>query len=212
MAENNHASQAIMKSWAKQVSSRLIGMPAPMLNEQPTSPYTLRSATHADIDEIVSLSNHFYRDFNLYTHLTTDKMRYYLDSDVFHYYVATDEQGTRLAGILLSERSALMVGEFHNVPPALRASGMIPSDDIMRTLEATALWYTDLSAGKDLWEYIRWAFRERCNTVVIAVDLDGPLQPIFDSVPEPLQFKLMTPISGPTLLDGDQWISSGLRG
>ncbi len=218
---DNHASLATMKKWANQFLGPLTMTPIPP-RKQPPKPLagiTVRPAQVEDFEEISTRSNQFYADCSLYAPLSPEMLDTLLRQahDVYHYRVVVDAAGNILAGIILSERSRLMVDEVHNVPLPLRLANMIlhmlPQDHILRQMECAQLWFDQPGYARYLWESIRWEFRDRATSFQLSVDPRGPLHQIIPLKPwnQP-RIKIVIAVRGPVLLDENKWIANSIRG
>jgi GNAT superfamily N-acetyltransferase len=209
----NTASLETMKKWRRQVSGPLTVLPRRILDNapDPLAGVTVRAAEARDYAEIVDKANRFYADQNLYPLLSTDLLTEALAAGPYHYYVA-ESGGSLVAGMLLAERSQLMIDEFRNVPPPMRASPMFPTDGIMRLMEVSFAWFEQAAAAQYLWATVRWAFRERVTSLSAAFDPRGPLADMFPDEPGGMKLDLLVSVSGPEMMDDTRLVSNVLRG
>ena len=136
---NNTASQATMKKWCKQFVGPLAVKPRPPRSAppDPLPGVIVRPAEPRDVARLVEQSSRFAADFDLYAPLDVEQLTMVDQgaSSVFHYRLAEDDRGNLLAGVMLCDRSRLMVDEFRNVPPPMRANPMFPKDGLLRLME-----------------------------------------------------------------------------
>jgi GNAT superfamily N-acetyltransferase len=214
--KDNTASLATMKKWCKQFVGPLTIAPQrpPEQSPEPANGITVRAVGEADLEEIADKSNHFYADFNVYTPLSPEKLMVLFQQtpSSYHYRIAVDPNGNILAGMLLSERAALMYDEFRNVPPPMRQNPAFPQDGRLRLMEVAFLWFDDLAAAQYLWEAIRWEFRDRVNTFSAGLDLRSPLNDVFTVQPGQMQLEITLAINGPTMMNPERHFTHIIRG
>lgn len=218
---DNTASLATMKKWSSQFTGPFTGVPRPprAYPPRPLSGVSVRAAEARDLAAIADKSNRFYTEYNLYPPFSSEKLAAALNGtpQVYHYRIAVDSGGAILAGMMISERSRLMVDEIRNVPAPLRLLNrlirLIPADNRLRLWEVAYVWFEQLAAVQYLWEYVRWEFRDRASTLAAGFDERTSLKDVFRIRPWHVpKFKVVIAISAPTMLDTERPLSNSLRG
>jgi len=213
--KDNTPSLATMKKWCNQFFGPLRVLPHTPRFEPPPplAGISIRPATPDDYPAIVQQSNQFYADYNLYPPLTVDSLAARLGAalKVYDYQVAVDAQNRLVAGTMISERARLLVDEFVNAPPEMRPT--LPPDGILRALEVGMTWFEDVDAARQLWQTIRWAYRERVNNPIANYDPRGPLAAVFETEPGPVPpVEIVLAIRAPLTLNTDRLLCGHLRG
>lgn len=221
MSSDNAASIASMKSWSKQVVGPLAVAARPTRGSAPRSlpGLTVRAAGAADFAQIAEKSNRFYADFNLYPPQNAEKLSAMLDttSTPYQYHVAVDGSGNLLAGALLTDRARLMYDEFQQIPMPLRIMNtfihLIPADYRLRMAEANLIWFDQLGAGRQLWQTLRWTYRDRAAIVTASFDPRGPLRDVFQIRPWHIpKIEVTMVVGGPTAMNTDRLLTQPPRG
>jgi GNAT superfamily N-acetyltransferase len=213
---NNTASLATMKKWCNQFVGPISVLPYRGRDSAPPLPegLTVRPAAPEELAEIATRANQFYADYNLYALTRAEALDRLLKGalKVYHYRVAVDASGRIVAGVLLSDRSTLMVDEFRNVPPPVLEGGMLPPDLRLRLMEIGGLWFETLPAGQYLWESVRWEFRERINSISAGIDPRSPLNAVFGADRLPVKIEITVALNAPAPADTEKALCHLLRG
>jgi predicted N-acetyltransferase YhbS len=181
----NVGSTANAKKWASQIAGHVLVTPTAM-RSQPfhASDISVRAASDNDLEAIAQNLNTFYRDYNFYRPQTAERLRRWLDTSplttpIHHYLVAADRAGRLLAGIGIREAWRIQSYQVEKMPPlettVNRFLKIIPMDHEMRSLEVEMLWIApgQLDAARQLWQTVRWEWRERGDNLVCNSDPRG---------------------------------------
>lgn len=185
----NVGSTANAKKWASQVSGHLVTAPVTMRGKPPRANprVSVREATSDDLEVIAENLNTFYQDYNFFRPQTPQSLRGWLGKTPFpqpinHYLVATDSANRLLAGIGIAEEWRLMSLYIEKVPPVIQLANLllnvIPPDKEMRALQTDMLWFVpgQLEAARQLWQTVRWEWRERGSSLLANFDPRSPIR------------------------------------
>lgn len=156
------------------------------LRRRPPRPSTLqvRTAGPADLLAFVEATNAFYAAHNFWSPLTAEGLQAWLNPEDHRLlrtlYVVRDPAGRLLAGVALSDETALRTGVVEQAPWPVwwvgRSVGLIDRVGHMRFVSAVAPWYRagQERAARFLWEWLRWQLRSRATALLIDYDARGP--------------------------------------
>lgn len=157
---------------------------------KPQTGIVIRQAQDSDLEQVAARLNAYYADYQFYTRETADSLRVWLnvqigDRPINQYWIATDPQGTLLAGIGLTMQTVYMDLHVVRVPTVLRVVNMImkvvPADGIMRMVDVHKAWFREgqVEAGRQLWETVRYQSRTIGNTLTVGLDPRSPVSEMF---------------------------------
>jgi GNAT superfamily N-acetyltransferase len=210
----NAASLATARSWANQILGplRIVIGPTQRSGPRPAGLVT-RDIDDGDVEEVVTGSNAFHADTNLYPRPTPELLRAWLapvdpGGRVRQYRVAVSPAGSILAGALVVQRFELMVDQIDRLPTPLailsRFLPLVPPDGVIRTVEVMLPWFApgQLEAGRRLWEQIRHEWHGRATHVAAVVDPKSLAADMCRVSPLTLgpRLKLMVPVDSPVPL------------
>lgn len=105
-----------------------------------------------------------------------------------HYYLAVNQQGNILAGMVIVEQYKLMSMQIEQMPMIARLLNkflaVVPQSGILKQLTINQIWYApnQLAVAQYLWEAVRWEWRNKGNNMVCFFD---PRSPIKEVVQQP---------------------------
>lgn len=139
-----------------------------------------------EIDRITEGLNSFYRDYNLYEPQTSGTFSRWLSNTLFetpfiHYYIVKDNRGNILAGMGVVEEYRVRTFVACEIPFKIKAANLllkiIPKNNVIRQLIGAKIWFAEgeEAAGKYLFDYIRYHWREMGDIFVCHYDPRSPL-------------------------------------
>jgi GNAT superfamily N-acetyltransferase len=189
----NIGSLAVAETWSRQRVDRSQAVVAKVRARppKPRSDLDVRPAGRADLEEIATRQNAFYRDYDMYPPVTASSLLDWRDEaplgfEIHERYVATDHAANIVAGLALTEEGRLISIRLVRMPLPLRLADVvlriIPPGGVMLRLQVDAIWF---SPGHDdaaafLWESVRWLARDRGTTLMTFFD---PRSPIAKAIP-----------------------------
>ena len=225
LATTNDASRATASKWCREFFEPLQATVAP-IRQRPPGPIagiTVREAHSEDFPQIVERQNAFYTDYNLYEPLTVESLQSILDhapggARMYHYWIAENAVGDILAGVLLRQRSVLMIEKVNAMPLPLRLANLvmrfIPDDQTMRLITTQNLWYTSgqTDVARHFWQVLRWDLRDKGSSLSAGYDPRSLLAAVFKSRP-PFQprFHIALAIRGPVMMSPDRLVAAPPR-
>jgi GNAT superfamily N-acetyltransferase len=211
---SNAASLATARHWCTQVLGPVRVVIARTSAKPPAAEGLLvRPLAEGDVEAVVDAVNVFYEGFDLFPLQTPDGFMASLaptslGETIRSYRIAVANDGTILAGALVTERFKLMTDHIDRIPRPLallsRVAPLFPRDRVIRTIELSLAWHAPgrLDAGRRLWDSIRFEWRDRATHVAGQADPRGPLIEIFHvgrtMIP---RVELMIPVQSPVPLD-----------
>lgn len=190
----NVGSIANAKKWATQIAGKVVTSPVPMRTKPPRAEdgITVREAKPEELETIAENLNSFYRDYNFYQPTTAEQLQAWLQETPFatpihHYLVAVDRAGRLLAGMSIQEEGRLMSLYIEKVPPLISLLNtfmhVIPADHEMRNLHVEQLWFAagQLEAARQLWQTVRWEWRDRGSSVFCHYDPRSPIPQVLQA-------------------------------
>jgi hypothetical protein len=180
---------------------------------RPTRGTEIRPLVDADIPAIVDALHTFYADYDMVPRQTPEGFAAALAPTRFgepirQYRVVAARDGTLLAGAGVTERYKLMVDHIDSMPAPLallgRVTGLLPADRMIRSIELNLAWHAPgrVDALRDLWDAIRFEWRDRATNVAAIADPRGSLVEAFHVgrtfAP---RIELMAPVHSPVPLD-----------
>jgi len=148
------------------------------------SPLHVRVVASADLPRFVTAANAFYATHDFWSPLTVEGLQVWLNPEEGRIrrrlYVVQDAAGRWLAGVALSDETALRTGVVEQAPWPVwvvgRRLGLIDAAGHMRFISVVAPWYTQGQerAARFLWEWLRWHLRRRATALLIDYDARGP--------------------------------------
>ncbi len=156
------------------------------LHRRPPHPSALRVrvAESADLPRFVAAANAFYTAHDFWSPLTVEGLQVWLTPKEGRIrrslFVVQDAAGRWLAGVALSDETALRTGVVEQAPWPVwmvgRCLGLIDATGHMRFISAVAPWYRqgEERAARFLWEWLRWHLRRRATALLIDYDAHGP--------------------------------------
>ncbi len=211
---SNTASLATARGWSTQVLGpvRIVvgrtSTKAPELRD-----VEIRPLADTDIGPLVEALSAFYADHDMVPRQTPAGVAASLNPTrlgfpIRAYRVATDRDGTLVAGAGITERYKLMADHIDAMPLPVallgRVTGLLPADRFIRSIELSLAWHARgrVDALRHLWDAIRFEWRDRATNIVALADPRGSL---IDAFPVGRTFapriELMAPVQSPILLD-----------
>ena len=167
----------------------------------------------ADIDAVVEGVNTFFGGYDMYPRQTPATLAAMLaptsvGQPIRQYRVAVGSDGSIVAGAAVTERFQLMTDHIDHAPRPLELLSaivpVIPRDRTIRTIELALAWHApdQAAAGRELWEAIRYEWRDRATHVAGQADPRGSLIDMFhvgfSMIP---RVDIMIPVQSPVPLD-----------
>jgi len=146
-------------------------------------------ADKSDYDEIAEKLNNYYKDYNFYTQHSSqylsDWLNKRLNGDHVNFYlVAKNKNGDIVAGFGISVEAKLRYRKVFYMPPWMTAANklikLVPLSGELHEIKIDKFWYSDVhkDAASDLWEYVKWEWREHGNVFVLAYDKMNPISDV----------------------------------
>ncbi|MEO8394653.1 MAG: GNAT family N-acetyltransferase [Chloroflexota bacterium] len=192
--KGNAPSTANAKKWSNQIAGQVLVAPITMRTNgfRPTNGIRVRDANEDDLAQSADHLNTFYRDYNFYRPHRAETLRDWLQqtplpTPINHYLVATDSTGRVLAGIGIHEECRLMSLHVEKAPALMNLANrflkIIPKSGEMRNLEVEKLWFVpgQLEAARQLWQTIRWEWREQGSSLLCSYDPRSPISQIIEN-------------------------------
>ena len=211
---SNTASLATARSWSTQVVGPVQFVIAPTLMKPPKpTGVVVRPLEDRDVEAVVEGVNAFHESFDLYppqtaASLTAQQAPTPLGEPIRQYRVAVDPEGSIVAGALVNERFKLMADHVEQVPRPLellnKVARVFPEDGVIRQIELTLAWHARdrMAAARQLWEAVRYEWRDRATHVACETDprgsLFGAFHVGFTLIPK---IQLMIPVRSPVPVD-----------
>jgi predicted N-acetyltransferase YhbS len=216
---SNAASIATARSWSTQVLGPVRVVIASTRTKPPSSGgVSVRPLEDRDVEAVVEGVNAFHESFDLYPPQTATSLAMQLaptplGEPIRQYRVAVDAGGSIVAGALVAERFKLMADHVQQVPRPLellnKVARLFPQDGVIRQVELSLAWHAlgRTDAARQLWEAIRYEWRDRATHVACVTDprgsLFGAFQVGFSLVPK---VELMVPVRSPVAVDPDRLV------
>jgi predicted N-acetyltransferase YhbS len=213
----NAASLAVARRWSTQLLGPIRLIIARTTRSAPSgTALTVRPLRDDEIDPIIAALDAFYAEHDLVPALTTAGLIELigptaLEYPIRQYRVAVDPDGSIVAGAAITERYRMMVDHIDAIPwPAAvlgRLSGILPADRTIRSIELHLAWHAPgrADAGRELWNAIRYEWRDRATNVVAQADPRGPLGAAFHVGPSLApKVELVAPVHAPFRLDPER--------
>ena len=136
-----------------------------------------------------------------------------LGEPIRQYRVAVAPDGSIVAGAGIGERFKLMTDHIDRIPLPLavvgRIAGMIPPDRTIRSVELFLAWHAPgrVDAARQLWDAIRYEWRDRVTSVVGLADPRSTLVEAFavGRMPGP-RVELVVPVRSPVPIDAERLV------
>ena len=216
---SNIGSLTTARRWSTQLLGPVRVLIARVASKPPRPAGTrFRPLEAGDIEAVIDGVNAFYDEYNLYPRQTRAGLAASLGSTslgepIRQYRVTVASDGTIVAGASVTERYKLMLDKVERIPRPLelfsRVVGVFPRDRVIRTIELTLAWHAPgrADAGRQLWDAIRYEWRDRATHVAGITDPRGPLIKAFHvgRTLVPL-VQLMVPVQSPVPLDEDRLV------
>jgi hypothetical protein len=175
--------------WADQfMESRVGTVPLRMRSAPPrrSRHFEVRPVKPDELESVVELLNQYYRDYNLYPPETSSSLAAWLaetpfDTPFHHYQIVTDQAGSILAGMGLSENYRLRTTLITHLPAGLRILNrlfhVIPASGELREAALSRIWFApgQMEAARQLLETMRWEWRAKCTSLMFSADVRSPL-------------------------------------
>jgi len=216
---SNTASLATARSWSTQVLGPVRVVIAATRSKPPgSSGFSIRPLEANDVEAVVEGLNAFHESIDLFPPQTAESLAAAqaptpLGEPIRQYRVAVDAGGTIVAGAMVNERFKLLADHVQQVPLPLRTlnkvARLFPSDGVIRTAELTLAWHAPgrSDAARQLWEAIRYEWRDRATHIDCDTDPRGSLFKAFrvgfSLVPT---IQLMIPVRSPVPIDPNRLV------
>ena len=184
----------------------------------PSGGVSVRPLEDRDVEAVVEGVNAFHESFDLYPPQTAASLAAQLGptplgEPIRQYRVAVDAGGAIVAGALVNERFKLMADHVQQVPRPLellnKVARLFPPDGVIRQIELFLAWHAPgrTDAARQLWEAIRYEWRDRATHVACVTDPRGSLFEAFhvgfSLVPK---IQLMIPVRSPVPVDPNRLV------
>lgn len=189
--QGNKESLATACKWCTQFAGEVYSTLSKMRTSppDPIQNIIIRQITNDDLGEVTEQQNQFYKNYNFYEYGTPKSLLDWLSQTPFdapfrHYYLASDKQGNLLAGMALIEQYRLVAMQIERMPKIAQwlnnILAVVPPDGIMRQLMIKQIWYApnQLRAAQYLWEWLRWEWQDRTNSMICFFDPRSPIRKI----------------------------------
>jgi predicted N-acetyltransferase YhbS len=218
---SNAASIATARSWSTQVLGPVrVVIASTRTKSPPSGGVSVRPMEDGDVEAVVEGVNAFHEPFDLYPPQTAATLAAQLaptplGGPIRQYRVAVDGGGSIVAGSMVNERFKLMADHVERVPRPLellnKVARMLPQDGVIRQVELSLAWHAPgrADAARDLWDAIRYEWRDRASVVACVLDPRGSLFEAFHvgfSVVPKVQ--LMIPVRSPVAVDPSRLVYS----
>ncbi len=188
--------RTVTKFLPQMLPDRLLTIPMPARRKPPRLPagWRVREAADADLPEIASRLNEFYRDYNFYEPQTEATVARWLRATVAgqrfrHLLLLSDENGEMLAAAGVNESYRLSELHIGKLPLSLRLANaflhLVPAGGVSRSIGIEKVWHApgQQDALRLLVDHIRWAWRDQVNMIAISFDTQAPLRRAFPTRP-----------------------------
>lgn len=216
---SNTPSQATARRWSTQLLGPVRIVIARVSTKPPRTDGTLiRPLADGDVEAVVHAMNAFYDGFDLYPRQTPARLAASLaptslGEAIRQYRVAVANDGTIVAGAAVTERFKLMSDHIDRVPRPLELLAWIvplfPPDRVIRTIELSLAWHAPgrADAGRQLWDAIRFEWRDRATHVACLADPRGSLIEVFHVGRTMMpRLELMVPVQSTVRFDVDRLV------
>lgn len=214
---SNAASLATARRWSTQVLGPIRIVIARVSKKQPrVGGIVIRPFVDGDVNVVVAAVNAFHGGYEVYPRQTPETFaalfaRTAIGDTIRQYRVAVATDGTIVAGAAVTERFKLMVDHIDHVPRPLallaRVVPMFPPDRMIRSIELSLAWHAPghPSAARQLWDGIRFEWRDRASHVVALADPRSSLFEAFHVGPSMMpRLQLMVPLQSLVRVDMDR--------
>jgi GNAT superfamily N-acetyltransferase len=210
----NAASLATASRWSTQLLGPVRVVIARVAGKPPKAGgLRVRPLADDDLDVVVDAVNAFHDGYDLYPRQSAAGLAASLaptpfDEPIRQYRVAATDDGEIVAGAAVTERFKLMTDHVDRMPRPLELLGrfipVFPPDRVIRTIELSLAWHASgqAQAGRQLWDAIRFEWRDRATHVAGIADPRGSLINAFHVGPTIVpRVQIMVPVQSPVPLD-----------
>jgi predicted N-acetyltransferase YhbS len=188
---SNAASIATARHWASQLVGPVsLRIARPSATPPPQRGLVVRPLGDDDAGQVVAGITSFYADHDLVpvssvSSLAASLASTSLGEPIRQYRVAVAPDGSIVAGAGVGERFKLMTDHIDRIPLPLavvgRIAGLIPPDRTIRSIELFLAWHAPgrVDAARQLWDAIRYEWRDRVTSVVGLADPRSTLMEAF---------------------------------
>jgi predicted N-acetyltransferase YhbS len=215
----NAASLATARRWSTQLLGPVRVIIARVTTKPPKATgVRVRPLADDDIDAVISAANTFHDGYDLYPRqtpamFTSSMAATPLGVSIRQYRVAVAQDGPIVAGAAVTERYKLMADHVDHLPLPLelltRVTRIFPPDRVIRTIELSLAWHRpgQEQAARQLWDAIRYEWRDRATHVTAIADPRGSLIDAFHVGPTLApRVELVIPVQSPVPLDEDRLV------
>ncbi len=211
---SNAASLATARRWCTNVLGPVRVVIARTASRPPTTRgIRYRPLEDGDVEAVVEALDAFYAGYDLYPRQTPARLAALLaptalGGPIREYRVAVADDGSLVAGAMVSERFKVMEDHIDRIPRPLellsRVVPMLPPDRVIRSIEVNLAWHAPdrIDAGRGLWDAIRYEWRDRATHAGGQADPRGSLVEMFHIgrtvIP---QVEIVIPVHSPVPLD-----------
>ena len=211
---SNAASLATARRWCTNVLGPVRVVIARTASRPPaTRGLRYRALEPRDVDTVLASLDEFYAGYDLYPRMTPQRLAALLaptalGGPIRQYRVAEADDGTLVAGAMVSERFKVMVDQLGNIPRPLdllsHVAPLFPPDRVIRSIEVNLAWHAPgrLDAGRGLWDAVRYEWHDRATHASGQADPRGTLVEMFHigrtMIP---QVEIVIPVHSPVPLD-----------
>ncbi len=216
---SNAASIATARHWARQIVGPVrLRIARPSATPPPERGLSVRPLRDDDAEQVVAGISSFYAAHDLVPVTSASSLAASLASTslgepIREYRVAVAPDGSIVAGAGIGERFKLMTDQIGRIPLPLavvgRMAGMIPPDRTIRSVELFLAWHAPgrVDAARQLWDAIRYEWRDRVSSVVGLADPRSTLVEAFavGRMPGP-RVELVVPVRSPVPIDAERLV------
>jgi len=207
---SNAASIATARRWASQLVGPVsLRIARPSATPPKERGLVVRPLRDGDAAEVLAGVTAFYTDHDLVPVVSASRLaaslaETSLGEPIRQYRVVVAPDGSIVAGAGVGERFKLMTDHIDHIPLPLavlgRIAGMIPPDRTIRSVELFLAWHAPgrIDAARQLWDAIRYEWRDRVTSVVGLADPRSTLIEAFHvgRLPGP-KVELVVPVRSP---------------
>jgi predicted N-acetyltransferase YhbS len=216
---SNAASIATARHWASQLLGPVsLRIARPSASAPPERGLVVRPLRDDDAEEVVAGIRSFYAEHDLVPVTSTGTLAASLGSTslgepIRQYRVAVTPDGSIVGGAGVGERFKLMTDHIDRIPLPLavlgRIAGLIPPDRTIRSVELFLAWHAPgrVDAARQIWDTIRYEWRDRVTSVVGLADPRSTLIEAFavGLMPGP-RVELVVPVRSPVPIEAERLV------
>jgi predicted N-acetyltransferase YhbS len=216
---SNAASIATARRWANQIVGPIsLRIARPSATPPSGRGLVVRPLRDGDAEEVLAGIAAFHADHDLVPVVSASRVAASLadtslGEPIRQYRVAVTPDGSIVAGAGVGERFKLMTDHIDRIPLPLavvgRIAGLIPPDRTIRSVELFLAWHAPgrVDAARQLWDAIRYEWRDRVTSVVGLTDPRSTLMEAFHVPRGPgPRVELVVPVRSPVPIGPERLI------